>query len=162
MIRKRSMRMKSMVCKIARAITAIAICWFTAYGIGTAANHCCSPVISICSPSSVRSPLMPVSDVHCQTSPTYFSKSHRPAGEGAGLIWHDSNGPTTCCPAPHCAPIGFTAHPGQSPPYSSWLRESFNSVISDSDHSSIVFSHIRNAHNHSTIPIFLLTKSIIC
>lgn len=155
------MRMKSMVYKITRAIIAIAICWFIAYGDGSAASHCCSAVTSICSPFGVRSPLVPVSDGHCETSSSYYFNPHRSAGEVAGSVWHDSNESTTCCSAPHCAPIGFTAHPGQLPPSSPWLQASGNSVTSDSEHSASAFPHIRNTHYQSAIPIFLLTKSII-
>jgi hypothetical protein len=151
-----------MVHKITRAIIAIAICWLPAYGVGIAASHCCSAITNICSPSGVRSPLMPVIDAHCQPSPSHYLNPHRSAGEGAGSVRHDSNKPTTCCSAPPCTPIGFTAHPGQSPPSSPWLQESGNSFTSDSDHNAIAFSHIRHTRYHPTTPIFLLTKSIIC
>jgi hypothetical protein len=151
-----------MVHKNTRAIIAIAICWFLAYGVGTASSHCCSTITNICNPSGIGSPLMPVIDAHCQTSPNHYFNPHRSAGESAGLVWHDSNEPTTCCSAPPCTPIGFIAHPGQSPPPSPWMQESGNFVISASEHSSIAFSHIRHTRYHPTIQIFLLTKSILC
>ena len=160
-IRKRVVKMKSTTKKSTHAIIAIVICWFLAYGVSTAAIHCCPAITDICSPSGVRGPMMPVSDVHCQASPSYYLTAHQSAGEVAGSVWHESNEPTTCCPAPHCAPFGFTAHPGQSPPSLPWLQESGNSVTSDSDHSFTGFSHIRHTLYNSKIQIFLLTKSII-
>lgn len=150
-----------MVHKITRTIIAIAICWFLAYGVGAAANHCCNDITNICSPSGVRSPLLPVIDVHCQPSPNHYLNPHRSAGEGAGSVWHDSNEPATCCSAPPCTPTGLTAHPGQLPPSSPTLQESGNSITNDSDHSSIAFSHIRHTLYHPSTPIFLLTKSIL-
>lgn len=151
-----------MVHKNTRVVIVIAICWFLAYGVVTAASHCCSAITNICSPPGVKSSLMPISDVHCQSSPSYYLNPHRLAGEDAGSVWHDSNESTACCSAPPCAAIGFTVYPGQSPPSSPWLQESGDSVTSDSVISATAFSRIRNIHYHSTTPIFLLTKSILC
>lgn len=162
-IRKRLVRMKSMVHKTTRVIIVIAICWFLAYGVGIAASHCCSAITNICSPSGVRGPLMPVIDAHCQPSPSHYLNPYWSEGEGAGSVCLDSNEPTTCCSAPPCIPIGFAAHPAwQLPPSSPSLQESGKSFTSESDHSSIPFSHIRHTRYHPTTPIFLLTKSIIC
>ncbi len=151
-----------MVYKITRAIIAIANCWFLVYGVGTAASHCCNAITNICSPSGVRSPLLSVIDAHCQPLPSHYLNPHRPAREGAGSVWHDSNEPTTCCSAPPCPPTGLTAHPEQSTPSSPTLQKSGKSFTSDSDHSSIAFSHIRHTLYHPSTPIFLLTKSILC
>ena len=160
--RIRYVRMKRMVHKITRVIIAIAICGFLAYGVDTAAGHCCSAITSICSPSGVRSPQRPLRDVHCQTAPGCHLNPHRSAEEGGGSIWHEFSEPTTCCTALPCTPIRFTARPGPSPPPLPWLHESGNSFTSDSDHNAIAFSRIDHARNHPTTPIFLLTKSIIC
>ena len=151
-----------MVHKFTRAIVAIAVCWFLACGVGTVAGHCCSAVTSICSPPGVNSPLMQVRDVHCQTAPGYHLNPHPSAGEGAGSIWHESSESTTCCSAPPCTPIRFTAYPGQSPPFFPWLHASGNSFTRNSDDNAIAFSRIRHARYHPTTPIFLMTKSIIC
>lgn len=151
-----------MIQKITRATIALAICLLLAYGVGTAVSHSCSTVISNCTPSGVSAPLMPVIYTHCQASTSNYIDSHRSAVEGAGSELSDLKESAACCSANPCTSIEFTAHPGQLPTSSPWLQEAGCSFSSDRD--SDASAAILNLHTlcHPTIPIFLLTKSIIC
>lgn len=154
--------MMSKAQKITCTLIAIAICWLIAYGVGSAAIHCCSAIINICSPSGGRSPLMPTFDAHCQPSPSHHVKQHKSENERAWSTWHDSNDATTCCSATPCEPIGFTAHSVHPQPSSPCLQVAGKALTSGGENNSIVFTHNRQNRYHPTTPIFLLTKSIIC
>lgn len=151
-----------MVHKITRGVIAIAICWFIAYGVGSAASHCCSAIINTCSPSGVRSPLIPTINAHCQSSDSHHLNRQSSATEVAKTAWHGFNDPTTCCPASSCTLIGSAALPAQSTISLPWLHIAGNVYTNDGDHDTIAITQNRQTLYHPTVPIFLLTKSIIC
>ncbi len=148
--------------KITRTAITVAICWFIAYGIGSTASHCCSATINTCGPSGVRGPLIPAIDTHCQPSPSHHLNRHRSVDVGTGSSWHDLDDHAACCPTTPCAPNSFTAIPVQSSPSSPWLQAVSNTFTIDDGHSNLEVTQNRHNRYHPTIPIFLLTKSIIC
>lgn len=152
---KRFLKLKTMALKIIRTSIAIAICWFIAYGLGSAASHCCGA-------SGVRAPLVPANATHCQPSPSHHLNQHRSVEEGYGSSWHDFDDHATCCPTTPCAPKSFTAVPVQSSPSPTWLQAASITCTTDVGYGTFEVTQNRHNPDHPTLPIFLLTKSIIC
>lgn len=151
-----------MVYKITRGIIAIAISLSLTYGVGTAASQCCGDIINICIPSGVRSPMMPTIDAHCQPSLSHHLNRHRSADDSAGSARIDLNDHTTCCSARPWTPIGFTAYPVQSQPSSPWFEAANKTFTKAGEYKTIALTYNLYALYRQTIPIFLVTKSIIC
>lgn len=154
--------MKTIAYKITRTAITIAICWFIAYGIGSAVSHCCGANIKICSPSEVRGPLISANDIHSQPSQSHNLYRLASVDERAKSIWHDFDEHSACCPATPCASTCFTAITMKSSPSSTWLQAASNTSTVDYGHSTFEINQNRCKRYHPTIPIFLLTKSIIC
>lgn len=154
--------MKEYTHKMIQTITAIIVAGIVVSGIYYAQPVCCSTAVNDCTPTALRISVSHNTNNTCEISPVHGPKSQLPCHLFSKDSLLDFDSEITCCKTDYCdsytpavyLTISFIRD--VSP-----LQKGLTTVGADNGEQAIFGRHFRSTSPKS-VPIYILTQSIIC
>ena len=154
--------MKNLIHKIPQIISAIIISCIAVYGIVYAQQVCCNAITDACTPTSNRISISYNINTSCRVSPSHSLSYQLQSNHCFSNNLTNFGSSNTCCEADRCdgfnQAVGFSVSSTQDIcPFQD------NAASFDAGNGErATFQRNNLSKPHNAVPIYILTKSIIC
>jgi hypothetical protein len=154
--------MKKLVNRITQTSIAMVIFCIVVYGIVYAQQACCSTIVDTCIPASNRTSVKCFIDNSYRTFPSYHWNNHlQPNGCSKNPLANFDPG-NTCCKADRCDNYNQVTYFSLSFVQDFFPLQKNVSSLDEGNNEPTTFKLINQPTVLSSIPIYIMTQSIIC